>query len=42
MNYPDGMKLLAGSDLFLSAIQAFLLYRMLMDGDPRDGYRAVP
>ena len=38
MNYPTGMKVLAGSDLLLSSIQAMLLYRMLRDGDPRSGY----
>ena len=42
MNYPEGMKLLAGSDLVLSSVQAILLYRMLMDGDPRSGYRQAP
>lgn len=35
MNYPDGMRLLSGTDLVLSSIQAVLLYRMLKDGDPR-------
>jgi len=37
MNYPDGMKLLSGTDLVLSSIQTILLYRMLKDGDPRAG-----
>lgn len=38
MNYPDGMKLLAGTDLVLSGVQTVLLYRMLRDGDPRAAY----
>jgi hypothetical protein len=37
MNYPDGEKILASSDLVLSSIQVILLYRMLKDGDPRSG-----
>ena len=37
MNYPDGMRLLSGTDLVLSSIQTVLLYRMLKDGDPRAG-----
>jgi len=37
MDYPGGMGILAGSDLILSLVQAFCLYRMLEDGDPRAG-----
>ena len=40
LNYPDGMKLLSGTDLILSSLQTVLLYRVLMDGDPRSGYPA--
>lgn len=38
LNFPDGFRLLAGTDLVLSSIQAVLLHRMLKDGDPRSGY----
>jgi hypothetical protein len=38
MNYPAGMRYLAGSDLVLSTIQAMLLYGMLRAGDPRSGH----
>jgi len=38
MNYPAGMKVLAGSDLVLSSLQALLLYRLIRDGDPRAGH----
>jgi hypothetical protein len=40
MDYPDGMKYLAATDLILSSIQTVLLYRMLKEGDPRAGYNA--
>lgn len=38
MNYPRGMRILAGSDLILSTIQALVLWRMLAAGDPRQAY----
>lgn len=38
LNFPEGFRLLAGTDLILSSIQAVLVYRMLRDGDPRSGY----
>ena len=38
MNYPAGMKTLAATDLVLSSVQWVLLYRMLLDGDPRAGH----
>ncbi len=37
MDYPEGMRILAWSDIALSLIQAALLYRMLREGDPRAG-----
>ena len=37
LNFPSGMRILAGNDLILSSIQAILLYRTLRDGDPRAG-----
>lgn len=37
MGYPGGMRILATSDLILSLAQAWFLYRMLQDGDPRAG-----
>jgi len=37
MNYPPGFRTLAGTDLVLSSLQAILLYRLLLDGDPRAG-----
>lgn len=38
LDYPQGMLVLAGSDLTLSALQAVALQRMLADGDPRAGW----
>jgi hypothetical protein len=38
MNYPGGMRYLAGTDLVLSTIQTLLLYQMLKDGDPRSSH----
>ena len=35
MNFPSGFRLLAGSDLVLSSLQAILLYRTLQAGDPK-------
>jgi hypothetical protein len=40
LNFPEGLRLLAGTDLTLSSVQALLLYRVLMDGDPRSRYPA--
>ena len=42
MNYPEGMKVLSGTDLVLATIQALLLYRILKDGDPRASRGASP
>jgi hypothetical protein len=38
MDYPDGMLVLALSDVVLSLAQAYFLYRMLLDGDPQSGW----
>ena len=38
MDYPPGFRTLAGTDLVLSSLQALLLYRLLLDGDPRAGF----
>ena len=35
LNYPEGMSVLAKSDLILSTIQAVLLILMFRDGDPK-------
>ena len=35
LNYPEGMSVLAKSDLILSTIQAILLILMFRDGDPK-------
>ncbi|MGB5635324.1 MAG: hypothetical protein WBM44_18180 [Waterburya sp.] len=35
LNYPEGMSILAKSDLILSSIQAVLLILMFRDGDPK-------
>jgi hypothetical protein len=40
MNFPSGFRLLAGSDLILSPIQAILLYFTLCAGDPRAANRS--
>ena len=39
MNYPDGMWVLAGTDLILSTLQAILLYFTLRDGDPKSPFQ---
>ncbi len=38
MDYPDGMKVLGLGDVILSSAQAFLLYKMLQEGDPEAGW----
>lgn len=38
MDYPDGMRVLGMGDVILSSLQAFMLYRMLRDGDPDAGW----
>ena len=40
MNYPSGMRYMAGTDLVLSSIQTVLLYYTLQAGDPRSSGRA--
>ncbi|MCQ0090830.1 hypothetical protein [Roseovarius sp. M141] len=38
MDYPQGVMTLALGDLTLSSVQAFVLYRVLQDGDPDAGW----